>query len=178
MEMAETDLKNLESIQEALKSSAELLEELAEDMSGVFQQFKKTQDKLDRQEAALTDLGRDFRLFKSQMAGDKVNTAFSHAFQLIVQKLDQLEITHAQLDEAADAQYKRQLESVISTLLAAIGSFGYTRYAVAQGEPFDPARMHCLSQTDGEKDTVVRAVTSGYMNKAIVVRTASVIIGK
>ena len=176
--MAETDLKNLEPIQAALKSSAELLEELAEDMSGVFQQFKKTQDKLDQQAAALNDLSRDFRLFKSQMAGDKVNTAFSHAFQLIVQKLDQLEITHAQLDEATDAQYKRQLESVIGTLLAAIGSFGYTRYAVSEGEPFDPARMHCLSQADGEKDAVIHAVTSGYMNQNIIVRTASVIIGK
>jgi molecular chaperone GrpE (heat shock protein) len=62
----------------------------------------------------------------------------------------------------------------LSSLRRVLRTLGFEEFEVAEGEPFDPARMESLEYAEGEQGVVLSVIRPGYLANEVVVRPCGV----
>ena len=81
--------------------------------------------------------------------------------------------------EAIDANWRSGVEGIHNQLKSILSEYGVTRHG-AIGEQFDPHKHEAVGTTaaDGETDTIVEVVQSGYERDGSIIRVAKVVINE
>jgi molecular chaperone GrpE (heat shock protein) len=162
------------------------LHELAEDMLDVMQRLGTAEQLLHDTTAVLDRLtrlvehgaaqqARSMEQLRQDLTGERRGLIVRGLFDSVVTALDSLEIL-ARACESDGQPLGMQLQATCATLGNLLRSIGFSRFDVARGDTFQPARMQCFGYAEGPAGVVLEAVQPGYAASDTVVRPAGVLI--
>lgn len=167
--------------------TAEQLSELADDMLDLLRRVTGLEGgqvevlaRLDRIEqsarSGFRDQVRETDQLRRDLLGEHRALAARVTVEAIFPVLDKLHPMRAVITPRKNEALANQLDAILEILGGLIRALGYTPFAPAAGEAFDPHRMQCVGFKKGPPGVVLGVVQPGYAAGATVLRPAGVLL--